>query len=521
MRRFYVSVTRRGSILAGVAFIGMTVQTLHSQPSVAPPSLPPATAAAPTFRQTNLVSDVPGTAKTTDANLVNSWGMVLGINGGIWISDNRSGKATTYDGTGTPIPSASPQVVTIPAPGSNAGKSSPTGIATNDTNGFVITAHGKSAPSIELFATEDGTIAGWNGTLDPTNAVIAVDNSNSGAVYKGLALGFSEAGAFLFATNFHTGTIDVFDSKFQPVSPQSGFKDPQIPAGYAPFGISAINGDLYVTYALQNSEKKDDAPGPGRGFINIFDTNGNLVKRFTSQGQLNSPWGMAWAPFEGFGAFDNALLVGNFGDGSVNAFDFDSGDFLGSVSDASGMPIQIPEIWALQFGLGVTGTSSSTLFFTAGISDEQHGLFGALAVNPSSVVPPDGPTMTDTNLQVTTVVQGLNQPTSMAFLGSSDFLVLEKATGKVQHVINGVIDSTALDLAVNSASERGLLGIALQPNFAQTHGVYLYWTQSSTGIDSAEIAEVPTLGNRVDRYIWNPATQTLTLDKNIITLRSF
>jgi uncharacterized protein (TIGR03118 family) len=485
------------------------------------PRLPPALAAVtPTFTQTNLVSDVPGMAGRTDPNLVNPWGMALGVNSGIWISDNGSGKATTYDGTGQSIPSGSPQAVAIPTLG-NAGKSSPTGVATNDTTGFVISAGGKSGPSTELFATEDGTIAGWNGSVDPTKAVIAVNNSATGAVYKGLALSFNESGAFLFATNFHAGTVDVFDSTFHPVRTHGMFRDPGLPAGYAPFGITAINAKLYVTYALQDTAKKDDVPGAGHGFIDIFDTEGNLVKRFTSQGQLNSPWGMAWAPFEGFGNFNNALFAGNFGDGSINAFNFDSGEFLGKVSDAKGTPIKISGIWALQFGLGVAGTSSSTLFFTAGIFNEQHGLFGTVTVNPSSLPPPEGPTMVDPNLRLTTVVTGLEQPTSMVFLGARDFLVLEKATGKVQHVVNGAIVGTALDLAVNSASERGLLGIALQPDFAHSQGVYLYWTQSSTGADSADLAEVPLLGNHVDRYIWNPATETLAFDRNIIMLHSF
>src|SRR5262249_3808369 len=484
------------------------------------PCLPSALAAAiPTFTQTNLVSDVPGMAKRTDPNLVNPWGMALGLNSGLWIADNGSGKATTYDGTGQPIPSGSPLVVTIPAPAGGTGTSAPTGVATNGTSGFVISAGGTSAPSTELFATEDGTIAGWNSSVDPTHAVIAVDNSAAGAGYKGLAQGVNEAGAFLFATNFHAGTVDVFDSHFQPVSLPSGFKDPHLPAGYAPFGIAAINAKIYVTYALQDADKKDDVPGAGHGFINIFDTEGNLLQRFTSQGQLNSPWGMAWAPFQGFGDFNNGLFVGNFGDGSVNVFDFDSGAFLGKVSDASSTPITIPGVWALQFGLGVAGASSSTLFFTAGIDAEHHGLFGTLTVNPSSLPPPEGPEMVDPNLLVTTVVSGLNQPTSMEFLGAGDFLVLEKASGKVQHVVNGAIVGTALDLAVNSASERGLLGIALQPDFAHTNGVYLYWTQSSTNADSADLADVPVLGNRVDRYVWN--SSTLAFDKNILMLRSF
>jgi len=478
------------------------------------------TAAAPTFTQTNLVSDVPGMAKITDPNLVNPWGMALGVNSGFWISDNGSGKGTTYDGTGQPIPSGSPLVVTIPGPG-NKGQGTPTGVATNDTTGFVISAGGVSAPSTQLFSTEDGTIAGWNSSVNATKAVIAVDNSASGAVYKGLAIGFNGSGAFLFATNFHAGTVDVFDSKFQPVHSGGMFKDPHLPSGYAPFGIAAINSKLYVTYALQDVDKKDDVAGAGNGFIDIFDTEGNLQGRFTSQGPLNSPWGMAWAPFEGFGKFDNTLLVGNFGDGSINAFDFDSGEFVGKVSNASNTPINIPGVWALQFGLGVAGASSNTLFFTAGIASEKHGLFGSLTVNPSSVPPTGAPTMTDPSLQVTTVIAGLNQPTSMAFLGDGDFLILEKATGKVQHVVKGAVVGTALDLAVNSASERGLLGIALQPDFANSHGVYLYWTQSNTGADSTDMAAVPTLGNRVDRYVWNPATETLAFDKNIIMLRAF
>src|SRR5439155_5536661 len=314
-----------------------------------------AASVTPTFTQTNLVSDVAGMAKITDPNLVNPWGMALGLNSGNWISDNGSGKATTYDGKGQPLPPGSPLVVSIPAHG--GGMSLPTGVATNATVGFVISAGGKSAASTEIFSTEDGTSEGWNSSVEHSQAVIAVDNSAAGAVYKGLAIGFTGSGAFLFATNFHAGTIDVFDANFRRVRSHGGFRDPHLPAGYAPFGIAAINAQLYVTYALQDADKEVDVPGAGHGFINIFDTEGNLLKRFVSRGQLNSPWGMAWAPFEGFGGFNNALFVGNFGDGTVNAFDFDSGEFLGNISDASGTPVHIPGIWALQFGLGVAHAS--------------------------------------------------------------------------------------------------------------------------------------------------------------------
>jgi len=475
-------------------------------------------APAPAFVRTNLVSDLPGQARLTDPNLVNPWGMAIGLNTGIWVSDNGTGKATTYGADGQPLPSGSGLVVSIPGPG-GIGDGKPTGVVSNGTSGFVISSGGTSKPSTQIFATEDGTIAGWNGAVDPTHAVIAVDNSRSGAIYKGLALGFDGSGAFLFATNFHAGTIDVFDSNFHAVHAH-GFKDPKIPAGFAPFGISAINGDLYVTYAKQDDGKEDDVAGPGNGFIDIFDTQGTLLRRFATGGALNSPWGMAWAPFEGFGGFANALFVGNFGDGLVHAFDFDSGALLGTVKDGSGSPIVIPGIWALQFGLGLA-VSPSTIFFTAGIGGEDHGLFGTLAVDPSSLPAAEGPTMTDPSLTVGTVISGLSQPTSMAFLGPDDFLVLEKASGKVQHVVNGAIAQTVLTLPVNSASERGLLGIALQPDFEHTHGVYLYWTESRSGTVSGDIADVPLLGNRLDRYVWNPDGPSLTFDRNLIHLRSF
>ena len=497
-----------------------------------------------TFTQTNLVSDVPGMANATDSNLVNPWGLTLGLNSGIWIGENGSGLAASFDGSGQPLATTSggsSTSVTIPAPG--GGTSAPTGVATNATSGFVVSAGGDSGPSTELFATEDGTIAGWNSSVAPANAVIAVDNSASGAVYKGLALGFNATGAYLYATNFHAGTVDVFDSNFQPVHIPGAFTDSGIPSGYAPFGISAINGDLYVTYAVQDAAKHDDVAGAGHGFIDVFDTEGHLLKRFTSQGELNSPWGMAWAPFQGFGDFNNALFVGNFGDGSVNAFDFDSGEFLGEVSDASGTPIKIPGVWGLDFGFGVAATSPNTLFFTAGINNEQDGLFGTLAVNPSSLPPAQGPVMTDPNLQVTTVVSGLNQPTNMAFLGTGDFLILEKASGRVQHVVNGKVadalsfvtpaGATLPNLPVNNDSERGLLGIALDPDFATNHLVYLYWTESSTGAVSGNLSEVGNpnspfppgttqpLGNRVDRFIYDPQSQTLTFDRNLIELHAY
>src|SRR5438067_7822506 len=222
-----------------------------------------------TFTQTNLVSDVPGMARITDPNLVNPWGLALGTNSGLWVADNGAGKATTYDGDGNPIPSGLPLVVTVPAPGGGPG--APTGVATNGTNGFVISAGGKSAPATELFATENGTIAGWNADVDATHAVIAVNNAASGAVYKGLAIAFNGSGAFLFATNFRAGTVDVFDSNFQPVRTAGGFVDKKISSDFGPFGIAAIHSRIYATYAKRDSSKTDDDAAPGNGCIDIFD----------------------------------------------------------------------------------------------------------------------------------------------------------------------------------------------------------------------------------------------------------
>jgi uncharacterized protein (TIGR03118 family) len=329
------------------------------------------------YHQTNLVSDLPNVAKFQDPNLVNPWGLSHSSTSPWWVSDNGTGVSTLYNGQGQAFPLGSPLVVTIPPPaGSPAGTTAaPTGNVFNGTSGFVVTEGGKSGPSFFIFATEDGTIAGWNPTVDMTHAVLAVDNSASGAIYKGLAIGSNGSGAFIYATNFHAGTIDVFDSNFAPATLSGSFTDPRIPIGYAPFGIQNIGGNLYVTYALQDENKEDDVAGPAHGFVDVFDTNGNLIRRLVSHGRLNSPWGLALAPAD-FGRFSNDLLVGNFGDGRINAIDPKSGAFLGQLSEQAGKPITIDGLWALVFGNGANAGATNELFFTAGIDDEAHGLFG-------------------------------------------------------------------------------------------------------------------------------------------------
>lgn len=331
------------------------------------------------FVETDLVSDLAGGAANTDSALVNPWGIATGPTSPFWISDNEEGLSTLYDTSGTPFPAGDPLVVTVPPPaGSAAGTTAtPTGVVFNGTSDFVITEGTQSAPALFIFATEDGTISGWSQVVDVGQAVLTVDNSASGAIYKGLALASNGAGNFLFATDFSHGTIDVFDHNFAPASMAGDFRDPNIPAGFAPFGIQNIDGNLYVTYAKQDGEKHDDVAGAGNGFVDVFDTDGNLMHRFASQGTLNSPWGLVLAPAS-FGTFSHALLVGNFGDGRINAFDASSGKFLGQLPGETGAPISLSGLWGLIIGNGAKGGDADTLYFTAGTDDEHHGTFGSL-----------------------------------------------------------------------------------------------------------------------------------------------
>ena len=326
------------------------------------------------YEQTNLVADTAGQAAHVDANLVNAWGIARSPSGPFWIADNHAGVSTIYDGTGT---ATGPMLVTVPPPAAMPGATSaPTGLVFNSTQDFVVLEGSNFAASLFIFATEDGTISGWNMNVDPSNAILEVDNSATDTIYKGLALGNNADGNFLFATDFHNGKIDVFDGSFSPVTHVGAFVDANIPDGFAPFGVHNINGQLYVTYAKQDANAEDDEKGPGNGYVDVFDTDGNLIHRFASQGTLNSPWGVALAP-DNFGRFSNALLVGNFGDGHINAFDT-NGTFLGQLSQPNGTPITIDGLWGLIFGNGGSAGSTDTLFFTAGPGDEEHGLFGSL-----------------------------------------------------------------------------------------------------------------------------------------------
>ena len=343
--------------------------------------------AARSYVQTNLVSDVPGLANVTDLNLKNPWGTSTAPGLPIWVSANNAGVTTLYDGAGQPFPlQAKPPVnaVNIPAPPSagTGAVGAPTGTVFNPTGaGFVVSEKGASGASRFLFATEDGTIVGWSPSVDRANGIIGVDRStvtdaagDVGAVYKGLALVTGPAGTLLYASNFRFGTIEVFDSSFNLVKT---FTDPTVPVGFAPFGIHNIGGKLFVTFAKQKPDKHDDLAGAGNGFVDVFSPNGDLLQRLVSEGRLNSPWAVTLAPAT-FGAFGGDILVGNFGDGHINAYDRSTGHFEGRLLNATGEPLTIMGLWGLRFPAGSLNAVPGALYFTAGINDEHDGLFGDL-----------------------------------------------------------------------------------------------------------------------------------------------
>jgi len=337
-----------------------------------------------TFMQTNLVSDGFVPAATIDPNLINPWGLTHSATSPFWVSDNGAGVTTIYTGAGTPVTvTGGHEVITIATPPGQTSPASPTGDVFNIAGtGFNVTSGGHTASSVFIFATEDGTISGWNPTVNPASSVLAVDNSQggTGAVYKGLAIGQTADGTFLYAANFRNGTVDMFDQNFKQVN---SFTDPNVPAGFAPFNVQVLDNHLFVTFAMQDPTKHDDVPGVGHGFVDEFDLQGNLLQRVASGGALDSPWGLAIAP-PGFGEFANDLLVGNFGDGTINVFNPKNDHFLGKLEDANGAPITIFDLWALVPGTGNAGTDPNKIYFTAGVKNEAHGLFGSLAAVPES-----------------------------------------------------------------------------------------------------------------------------------------
>ena len=326
----------------------------------------------------NLVADQTGVADFTDPNLVNAWGIAISGTSPFWLCDAGTGLSTVYSAGASGF-SVSATKAIIP-PSANGANTACTGIVFNSSTAFAVgTANPR--PASFIFSTEGGTISGWASAVDATHAQMAVDNSASGAVYKGLAIVATGSSPQLYAANFHSGTIDIFDGNYKPVSAPAAFTDPAIPAGFAPFNIQNLGGKLYVTYAKQDANKQFDVPGAGNGYVDVFDTNGGLIQHLVAGGSLNSPWGIQIAPAN-FGKYANALLVGNFGDGLINAFDPTSGMYLGTLADQDGNNIRINGLWGLQFGNGGNGGDVNALYFAAGPSSQKHGLFGSIQANP-------------------------------------------------------------------------------------------------------------------------------------------
>jgi uncharacterized protein (TIGR03118 family) len=324
--------------------------------------------------QQNLVSDGFVAAAHTDVKLKNPWGVAFAPGGPFWVADNNSGFATVYDGTGAP----QPLVVTIP--GGGGGMGNPTGQVFNSGGGFnVQKGNGTPGSSLFILVGEDGGISGWSPSVDSANAILAVDNSASGAVYKGATLAQVNGKKELLVTNFNAGTVEVYDDTFSRVTLRhGGFQDHGIPKGYAPFNVQEIGGLIYVTYAKQNAAKHDDVGGVGAGFVDVYNVVGRLRSRLQHGNFMNSPWGLAVAPAS-WGKVAGDILVGQFKSGNIAVFNPHSGRFVGLVGDSTNTPTQIDDLWAITPGSGSATSSTESIFFTAGVNDEKDGLFGSLS----------------------------------------------------------------------------------------------------------------------------------------------
>lgn len=343
-------------------------------------ALMPAVASAQHYTQTNLVSDTGVPPVVNDPNLKNAWGLVHSATSPWWVSNNATGTSTLYDTSTTP-PTPRTLVVTVPPAPGQPSPGHPTGLLFNGSATDFLLAPGK--PALFIFVTEDGTISGWNPGVNPTVAQIKIDNSQKprpghGAVYKGATLVEINGRPYILAANFRSGRIDIFDTTFTQVHfSDERFDDDRIPHGYAPFNVQAIGHNVYVTYAKQDDDKEDDVPGNGRGFVDVFSTRGDLRDRLEHGSWLNAPWGVVEAPAY-FGEFSHALLIGNFGSGTIAAYNPVTGRFLGNMLTPAGATLTIDGLWGLAFGTGGANGPGNTLYFTAGPNDENDGLFGSL-----------------------------------------------------------------------------------------------------------------------------------------------
>lgn len=331
------------------------------------------TAPADAFAVTNLVSDDPALHPThLDPDLVNAWGLVFNPRGFSWVANNGSSRSTLYDGTGA----KQPLVVAVAETPAR-----PTGIVFNGSSEFKIMKAGVAQPAPFIFASEAGKISAWAPDIDFDASVTVYDGGAQGKVYKGLALASVGGIALLYATDFRNGRVDAFNTSYELVDPPGNFVDPLLPAGFSPFGILSAGNRIYVSYARRAAGGDDEQDGAGLGAIAVFDAAGNFIRELAFGGALNAPWGMAIAP-QGFGTLGGRLLVANFGDGAIHAFDTGTGAMAGTLSDRNGTPLAIDGLWGIAFGNGLFDQPGNTLFFTAGPDDESHGLFGRIDGQP-------------------------------------------------------------------------------------------------------------------------------------------
>lgn len=340
----------------------------------APVTPPPAPVLAGQFLATSLVVDTPATpgygnetTRQTDPRLVNGWGVAFNPTGFVWVANNGSNTSTLYDGNGVP----NALVVALPA------GARPTGIVFNASADFKVAQAGLTGTAAFLFAGEGGQIAGWSPGVDRTHTVTLADNAAAGAVYKGLAIGSVGTVNYLYAADFHNRRIDVFDASYKKATLAGSFTDPSLPSGYAPFNIQAFGSKIYVAYALAAASGDVQQAGAGLGIVDQYDTAGTFLRRVATGAMLNAPWGMAMAPAD-FGAASGMLLIGNFGDGKINAFDVATGDFKGALNKADGTPVVIPGLWGIAFGNGVQNQPLNTLYFAAGPGGQAHGAYGRI-----------------------------------------------------------------------------------------------------------------------------------------------
>jgi uncharacterized protein (TIGR03118 family) len=340
-------------------------------------------AAANAYLVHNLVSDLPNVADHQDKNLVNPWGNAFSSGSPFWVGNQVTGTSTLYDGTGTP----SATIVAIPAANAATTPGPVTGVAINSVATAFLVATGRQSQF--LFCSLDGLLTGWNSAVDATHAKILVDNSKSGAVYTGCVVGGTATAPVFYAANFNSGKVEAYDATMTLI-PTATFANPAIPAGFAPYNIESIGGKLYVAYAKQDSAKKVSVAGAGNGYVAIYDMSGALQSTLISTGALNAPWGIAVAP-AGFGDFANAVIVGNFGDGKINAFNPTTGALMGTLQDQTGAALQFAGLWSLHFGNG-SRSDASTLYITAGIGGgpnndppQSHGLLASIQAAPSFV----------------------------------------------------------------------------------------------------------------------------------------